>query len=55
MLYIFLVDTGSMLTLDVDLALKPVSGLCAVVESAFGIPQEKQVRKEGGDREGRLI
>ncbi len=44
MLYIFLVDTGSMLTLDVDLALKSVSGLCSVISTTFGIPRDKQVR-----------
>ena len=43
MLYIFRVDTGSMLTLEMGLALETVQHLKRAVETNCGIPQEKQV------------
>ena len=43
MLYIFRVDTGSMLTLDMGLALENVHHLKQAVQTNCGIPQEKQV------------
>ena len=43
MLYIFRVDTGSMLTLDMGLALETVAHLKVAVETSCAIPQEKQV------------
>jgi len=43
MLYLFLVDTGSMLTLDVDLALQPVSELRKAVKKRTGIDTQCQV------------
>ena len=49
MLYIFLVDNGSMLNLDVDLALKSVAYLRSVIASAFGIQETKQVRSQDKD------
>ena len=43
MLYIFRVDTGAMVTLDMGLALETVAHLKVAVETNCGIPQEKQV------------
>ena len=43
MLYIFRVDTGAMVTLDMGLALKTVGHLKLEVEATCNIPQEKQV------------
>ena len=43
MLYIFRVDTGAMVTLEMGLALETVGHLKVAVESTCNIPQEKQV------------
>jgi hypothetical protein len=43
MLYIFRVDTGSMITLEMNLALETVSHLKKAVASTWGIPTDKQV------------
>ena len=43
MLYIFRVDTGSMVTLDMGLALETVAHLKRAMETTCAIPQEKQV------------
>ena len=43
MLYIFRVDTGSMVTLDMGLALETVAHLKRAVETTCAIPLEKQV------------
>lgn len=43
MLYIFLVDTGRMLHLEMDLALEEVSKLKSVLERQCDIPSNKQV------------
>ena len=43
MLYIFLVDTGSMVTLEMDLALASVEELKAAIAHKLDIPVDKQV------------
>ena len=43
MLYIFRVDTGSMMTLEMSLALETVAHLRKAVASTWSIPEEKQV------------
>ena len=43
MLYIFRVDTGTMIQLEMNLALETVTYLKQAVESQMGIPIEKQV------------
>jgi len=43
MLYIFRVDTGCMITLEMNLALETVAQLKKAVETTWGIPEEKQV------------
>lgn len=43
MLYIFRVDTGSMMTLEMSLALETVAHLRKSVAGTWGIPQDKQV------------
>jgi len=43
MLYIFRVDTGCMITLEMNLALETVAHLKKAVETTWGIPEEKQV------------
>ena len=42
-MYIFRVDTGAMVTLEMGLALETVGHLKVAVESTCNIPQEKQV------------
>ena len=44
MLYIFRVDTGSMMTLEMSLALETVAHLRKAVASTWSIPEDKQVR-----------
>ena len=44
MLYIFRVDTGTMINLEMNLALETVTYLKKSVASTWGIPAEKQVR-----------
>ncbi|KAK7069828.1 Autophagy-related protein 11, partial [Halocaridina rubra] len=43
MLYVFLVDTGTMMTYDMNLALENVSVLKEVITRAMHVPPEKQV------------
>ena len=43
MLYIFRVDTGSMMTLEMSLALETVAHLRRAVASTWSIPEDKQV------------
>eukprot|EP00092_Neocalanus_flemingeri_P034467 GFUD01037478.1.p1 GENE.GFUD01037478.1~~GFUD01037478.1.p1 ORF type:complete len:1402 (+),score=479.73 GFUD01037478.1:84-4289(+) len=43
MLYIFRVDTGCMITLEMNLALETVAHLKKAVETTWSIPEEKQV------------
>ena len=43
MLYIFRVDTGSMMTLEMSLALETVAHLRKAVASTWSIPEDKQV------------
>lgn len=43
MLYVFLVDTGSMLTLDMNLAMGSVAALKESIYDKTGIPEDKQV------------
>ncbi|XP_076053799.1 autophagy-related 17 isoform X3 [Oratosquilla oratoria] len=43
MLYVFFVDTGTIMTFDMDLALGCVSALKCAIQRSTGIPQEKQV------------
>lgn len=45
MLYIFRVDTGSMMTLEMSLALETVAHLRRAVASTWSIPEDKQVNK----------
>ena len=45
MLYIFRVDTGSMMTLEMSLALETVAHLRKAVASTWSIPEDKQVYK----------
>ena len=47
MLFIFRVDIGSMLNLDMNLALETVANLKTAVASYCNIPVDKQVKKEG--------
>ncbi|CAH1252988.1 RB1CC1 [Branchiostoma lanceolatum] len=50
MLYVFLVDTGIMLTFDMSLALQPVNVLQQEVARSLGVPADKQVMLiSGGD------
>lgn len=50
MLYIFLVDTGTMMQLEMDLALETVASLKGVIGRSCRIPPEKQVLLiSGGD------
>ena len=46
MLYIFRVDTGSMMTLEMSLALETVAHLRRAVASTWSIPEDKQVGME---------
>ena len=46
MLYIFRVDTGSMMTLEMSLALETVAHLRRAVASTWSIPEDKQVGLE---------
>ena len=43
MLYVFLVDNGSMIQLDMNLALETVASLKVVIAQHQNIPPEKQV------------
>ncbi|KAK8720042.1 hypothetical protein OTU49_017505 [Cherax quadricarinatus] len=43
MIYVFLVDTGTMMTFDMNLALENVSVLKEVIHRAMKVPPEKQV------------
>ncbi|XP_042209563.1 RB1-inducible coiled-coil protein 1-like [Homarus americanus] len=43
MIYVFLVDTGTMMTFDMNLALENVSVLKEVINRAMKVPPEKQV------------
>ena len=43
MLYIFRVDTGCMINLEMSLALETVTHLRNAVAATWGIPQDKQV------------
>ena len=43
MLYVFLVDTGTMIQLDMNLALEKVEYLKGVIARSCSIPPEKQV------------
>ena len=43
MLYVFLVDTGTMMQLDMNLALEKVEHLKSVIAQSCSIPPEKQV------------
>ncbi|ESP00707.1 hypothetical protein LOTGIDRAFT_112121 [Lottia gigantea] len=43
MLYVFLVDTGTMLTFDMNLAMESVSKLQTVISRACHISEDKQV------------
>ena len=43
MLYVFLVDTGSMIQLEMNLALETVAYLKTVIARQCSIPPEKQV------------
>ena len=43
MLYIFRVDTGRMITLEMNLALETVAQLKKAVETSWAVPEEKQV------------
>ncbi|XP_035667055.1 RB1-inducible coiled-coil protein 1-like isoform X2 [Branchiostoma floridae] len=50
MLYVFLVDTGTMLTFDMSLALQPVNVLQQEVARSLSVPADKQVMLiSGGD------
>ncbi|CAL4073795.1 unnamed protein product [Meganyctiphanes norvegica] len=51
MLYVFLVDTGRMMTLDMNLALENVSVLKEVIQRAVKVPPEKQVLLISGGEE----
>ena len=55
MLYIFRVDTGAMVTLDMGLALETVAHLKVAVETNCGIPQEKQVLLISGEADFSLV
>ena len=48
MLFIFRVDLGCMLNLDMDLALETVANLKTAVASSCNIPVDKQVPRERG-------
>ncbi|KAH8031061.1 hypothetical protein HPB51_012749 [Rhipicephalus microplus] len=43
MLYVFLVDTGKMVTFDMNHAVESVEHLKAVIHQRFSVPPEKQV------------
>ncbi len=45
MLYLFLVDTGTMMQLEMDVALETVAYLKGVIGRTCHIPPEKQVRR----------
>ena len=45
MLYVFLVDTGTMIQLDMNLALETVGYLKTVIARHRSIPPDKQVRQ----------